>query len=184
MFLSWVKHHDSHFSLCLIYSINLWYIYIYRFKLFSSQCEDWDRWNFSFSKFFVSYDIEYIYIYIYIYIYMHHHHDEPQARIFLAYSLSLSRSLSLSSFVPIINRNILCPYWADVDKFLLVSQHLKVCVKRSLGESLLWVCPYFSSSVLHVLFVLFGWFWRWEVDGCITAVLWVVGSSLLPLRYI
>ena len=38
-----------------------------------------------------------------------------------------------------------------VNKFLLVGQHLHVCVKGSLGECHLWVRPYSSSSIAHVL---------------------------------
>ena len=30
-------------------------------------------------------------------------------------------------------------------------------MNRSIGEHHLWVCPYFSSSILYVLFILFGW---------------------------
>ena len=51
-----------------------------------------------------------------------------------------------------------CPYRTVVDRFSLVFQHLRVHVKGSIGESSLWVCPYFSSSVPHVLLVLFEWF--------------------------
>ena len=45
---------------------------------------------------------------------------------------------------------------AVVDKFQLVSQHLLVLVKGSIGECRLWARPYFSSSVLHVLSNLDG----------------------------
>ena len=34
---------------------------------------------------------------------------------------------------------ILYPYKAVVDKFLLISQHLHICVKVSIGEYRLWV---------------------------------------------
>ena len=68
---------------------------------------------------------------------------------------------------------ILCLYRAVVDKFLLVVQYSHIRVKRSIGERRLWVRRYYSSSVLHVLFILFGWFQRWEVGGCTATVLWV-----------
>ena len=46
-----------------------------------------------------------------------------------------------------------------------------VSVNASIGESLEYVHPYFSSSVLYGLLVLFGWFYRWEVDGRSAAAL-------------
>ena len=61
--------------------------------------------------------------------------------------------------------NILCPYWAILDKVLLVNQHLQVRVMRSIGERRLWVCPWFSSSIPHDLFMLMGWSFWWEVSG-------------------
>ena len=44
-------------------------------------------------------------------------------------------------------------------------------VWESTGEHHLWVCPCFSSSAQHVLFILSRWFVRWEARGCIAAVL-------------
>ena len=43
---------------------------------------------------------------------------------------------------------------------------LEFIIERRLG-----VGPYFSKSVLHVLFVLLGWFLRWKVSGRTDAVL-------------
>ena len=68
---------------------------------------------------------------------------------------------SLLLFLSIIHRfqqvldYILCSYGAVVDKFVLVSHHLLVRVKRFIGERRLSVRPYFSSNVQHVLSVLF-----------------------------
>ena len=53
---------------------------------------------------------------------------------------------------------ILCPHRAVVSKFLLVGQHLYFHVKGFIRERHLWFRPCFSSSVPHVLFVLFAWF--------------------------
>ena len=82
----------------------------------------------------------------------------------LCHTASMDFPDSLSPFVylpllPIgLQDYIRYPYRAVVDKFLLVGQHLHVCVKGSIGEYRLWVWPYFASSVPHVLFVLFWWF--------------------------
>ena len=38
--------------------------------------------------------------------------------------------------------------------------------------------PYFSSRAQHVLFVILRWFARWEVSGCIAAVLWDSASRM------
>ena len=43
------------------------------------------------------------------------------------------------------------PWPVVVDKFLLVVQHLHICVNRSIVERRLWVLLYFSSSVSRVL---------------------------------
>ena len=48
---------------------------------------------------------------------------------------------------------ILCPYRAVVDKFLLASQHSHINVKGLIRKHSLWVCPYFSSSILHVCLI-------------------------------
>ena len=68
-----------------------------------------------------------------------------------------------------------------IGNFLLVGQHWHVHVMGFLGERLLWVRPCFSSSVSHALFVLFGWFLRWEVSGRISVVLWDVVSRICPI---
>ena len=50
-----------------------------------------------------------------------------------------------------------------------------IYVNMSIGEFHLGVSPCFSSSsVLHVLSILFGWFVRSEAGGGIAAVLWDV----------
>ena len=53
---------------------------------------------------------------------------------------------------------ILSPHRSVGGKFLLIDQHWHVHINGPVGEHPLWVCPCFSSSVLHVLFVLLGWF--------------------------
>ena len=80
------------------------------------------------------------FIYIYIYI----------------YSLSLSINPYHPSPPAVLPNYILCTHRADVNEFLLVSQH--------------WVCPCFSSSVPHMLFVLLGWSLRWKVSGRTTVI--------------
>ena len=45
-------------------------------------------------------------------------------------------------------------------------------------ECCLWVCPCFSNSALHVLFVLLGWFVRLEINGHTAAVLWGAASRI------
>ena len=57
-----------------------------------------------------------------------------------------------------IRNYILCPYRAVVDMSKLVIQYMHIRVKESIGESRLWVRPYFSNSIRHILFVSFGWF--------------------------
>ena len=54
--------------------------------------------------------------------------------------------------------NILCLYRAVVGKFSPDTQHLLIHVKGSTEKRQLWVQPYFSTSVLHVLFVWLEWF--------------------------
>ena len=81
-----------------------------------------------------------------------------RARISLTLSLSLSLThthtirLYRPSLPVSLLDYILSPYRAVVDKFLLVVQYLYVRVKGSTGERCLWVRPYFSTSVPHVLF--------------------------------
>ena len=90
----------------------------------------------------------------------HHHHHHHQVQQSAWISLSLSLDLSLLSIR------------TDASKFLLVSQHWRVHELRSIEEYHLWVCPWFSSSASHVLFVLLEGFWRWEVGGHTAVVLW------------
>ena len=87
----------------------------------------------------------------------------------LCLSLSFSLLLSIHLYhlsLPIgIQDYILCPHRPVVCKFLLVSGNWHVHDKVSIGERHLLVHPSFYSTVLHVLFVLFGFFKRWEVNG-------------------
>ena len=87
-----------------------------------------------------------------------HHHVTLLAWVSLTLSLSLSLCLYHPSLPVSLLDNIMCPYWVVIGKILLVNQHLHVRVKGFIGELRLWVSPYFSNSVLHVLSVLFGWF--------------------------
>ena len=43
---------------------------------------------------------------------------------------------------------------------------------------------YVFSSALHVLFVLLGWFVRWEVGGCTASVLWGVDFRICSRQHI
>ena len=79
---------------------------------------------------------------------------------------------SLSPFVPIIHRS-----WHGLQTISsvrtelmqnnsqLVNQYCSVHVLGSIEECRFWVSPCFFSSVPFVLFVLLGWFVRWEVSG-------------------
>ena len=76
----------------------------------------------------------------------------------LPLSVSLSRAIRL--YLPPLPTGpldyIMCPYRAVVNWFKLFLQHFHVRVKGSIGERRLWVRFYFSNSVRHVLYVLFG----------------------------
>ena len=61
---------------------------------------------------------------------------------------------------------------------------IKNCVKVSIGERHWWFCSCFSSSVPHSLFILVGWFWRWEVGVHTTVVLWDVASRICSIQLI
>ena len=105
--------------------------------------------------------------YIYTHIYHHNHQITLRAQI----SLTLSYHSSFHTSLPVsLLDYILCPYRDIVCKFLLVGHHWQVHVKGSIGDHLLWVCPYFSSSVLYVLFIIFGWFLEiggwWLYNSC------------------
>ena len=63
---------------------------------------------------------------------------------------------------------ILCPYRADENKSLLIDKHWDVHVRGSIEELYSWVRPCFSSCVL---FILLGWFLRWEESGRTVVVL-------------
>ena len=63
-------------------------------------------------------------------------------------------------------------------KSLLVGQHWSVYVHDFMRESRLWVRPCFSSCDQRILFVLLGWFMKWEVGGRRAAVLKGVVSRI------
>ena len=85
------------------------------------------------------------------------------ARISLTLFLSLSLSLVIRLYHLSLPAGLLdytqCPYRTVVGKFLLVSQHLHLRVKRSIGEHHLWVHPYFSSSLIWMVLEMGGWCW-------------------------
>ena len=60
----------------------------------------------------------------------------------------------------------------------------RVHVKESAREHCLWPCPYFSSSIPHLLFVWFEWFYRSEVGDRIAAVLWDAASRICSVRFV
>ena len=88
-------------------------------------------------------------------VYIFHHHQVTQlAWISLTFSCHLSLSLitlSRSSRLHPVSVQSCC-------KLLLVGQNYHINMKGSIGECHLWVHPYFSSSVSHVIFILFGWY--------------------------
>ena len=89
--------------------------------------------------------------------------------ISLSLSLSFFLSLSLSIYISIyLSRTIALSRYSRLHP---VSAR-RVCLKDSIEER-----PYFSSRALHVFFILFV---RWEVNGCLATVYWVLfsGSSL------
>ena len=90
----------------------------------------------------------YIYIYIYVWIIkLRYQYGFPSLFIVIRpYHQSLPSGLL---------DDIQYPHRAAVSKFLLVGKHWIVCVNGSIGERRLWIRLYFSSSVLHVLLVLF-----------------------------
>ena len=71
-------------------------------------------------------------------------------------------SLSIHPYNPLrlvgSSDNIRCLHKAVMRKYLLVSQHQHIHLKGSIEERHLWVCLYFSNSVLDVLFILFRGF--------------------------
>ena len=97
-------------------------------------------------------------------------------------SMSFPLSFSIHLYRPSHSTSsldyILYLYRAVVDRFKSDIQLLLNRVKEFTGERRLWVRPYFSSSVLHVLFVWLEWFERWEVGNVIAAVLWNVASRI------
>ena len=114
-----------------------------------------------------------LYIYIYIYIY----HVVLIAQI----SLSLSHHLSLSSITFGWSSRLHPVSVQSCCKFFLITQHLHVCVKGSIGKRCLWVYPYFSSCVPHILFVLFGCFYWCKVNVHTASVLWDVASRICSI---
>ena len=76
-----------------------------------------------------------------------------------------------------------CLHRADKCKSMLIGQHLCVCVWESTERLCLWVCPCFSSSAQHVLFVWHGWFVRWEASVSKAAVLWGAASRIRLKQY-
>ena len=51
-------------------------------------------------------------------------------------------------------------------------------------ENIALIYPYFFNSAQHVLFILLGWFVRWEVSGCIAAILLSAASKICSKQHI
>ena len=51
-------------------------------------------------------------------------------------------------------------------------------------ECHLWIHPYFSSSAQHVLFILLGWFVRWEASGHTAAVLYNANYRICSKQHV
>ena len=102
--------------------------------------------------------------------------EDPE-KDFASLNMIIHDTLSIHPYYPSLPAGLpnytLCPHRANVNKFLLVGQHWHVHELGSTEERHSWVGLCFSGSVPHVLFVLHGWFLRWEVSGC-TVVLCVV----------
>ena len=71
-----------------------------------------------------------------------------------------------------------CQHRVDECKFLLVGQHWCAHILVSLRGHCLWVCLNLFSRASHNVFVLLGWFVRWEAGGCTVAVLWGAASRI------
>ena len=97
--------------------------------------------------------------------------------------LSLVTRLYRPSLLVSLLGYILCLHRAAVDKFQVVVHHLRVRVKGSIGSHRLWVRPYFTSSVLNVLFIRLGWFYRWEAGGRTVAASWDVALGICSLKF-
>ena len=77
---------------------------------------------------------------------------------------------------------ILYQYRAVVDRFEQVTQPLLEHVKWSTWVHRLWLHPHCWRSVLHVLFVYFGWFSRWVVGGRTAAIFGILPPGFIQYR--
>ena len=100
------------------------------------------------------------------------YHDPHQVIQIARCSLAVAIRFYRPSLLEGILDDTQCSHRADVGKFLLVGQHWRVHVSESIRERRrLWIHFNFSCTTPHVLFVLIGWFVRWNVDGCTAAIL-------------
>ena len=119
----------------------------------------------------------YFYMIAYMYIW-------SSSSLCRAANTDFPNSLSLSPFISIIHRFRLvfqapsCVRTVQLYMFELFVRLKHVHVKGSIGERSLWVRPYSSSSVPHVLFVQFVWFLKRVVGSRAVAVLWYVASRI------
>ena len=108
-----------------------------------------------------------------------HHQQHQAARLtwisltlsFSVHSYRLSLMVGFLYFIP-------CPHRGDIKKFLLVGKCWHIHVKGSIEERHLWICLCSNNSIPQVLFVLLGWFLRWEVNGCTAVVSWGVAARI------
>ena len=101
-------------------------------------------------------------------------------------SLSLSLSLSLSAPIPVIYRSWTASRVRIALMYISPSWLVNTIafMYRGPGKNVTYVSPCFSSSDQHILFVLLGWFLRWEVSGCTPAVLWVAVTMVYLEQYV
>ena len=97
-------------------------------------------------------------------------------------------SLSLSLSVPIIynSQQIFSTASNVCTELMYVNRCWSANTRTSIRKRRLWDRLYFCSSNPHVLFILLGWFVRWEVSGRSAAVLGVLlpGSFFKTTRYV
>ena len=97
------------------------------------------------------------------------------ARISLTFSLSLSLHLSLSATAPGWTsrlRSVSAQNWCMEVLAGWPNRSESTC--RSLSENVTYCRPYFSSRTTYVMFVLLGWFMKWEANSRRVVVLWLV----------
>ena len=109
----------------------------------------------------------------------HHHHHHHQVVMITRCSLTLYRRPALSS-ITTGRSDMLHP--VSVQGWCMkVLAGWPTLVHSSVNK------PYdfiFASPTLHVLFILLGWFLRWEVSGRTAAVLWDATSKICSRQHV